>query len=65
MFFDGRFTDADFYDRDRLRPGNRVMGPAVIVQQDSTTVIHPAHVGEVDPCLNVLIRPSGRGGRPD
>ena len=25
---DGRFTDADFYDRDRLRPGNRVMGPA-------------------------------------
>ena len=64
VFFDGRFTDADFYDRDRLRPGNRVMGPAVIVQQDSTTVIHPAHVGEVDPHLNVLIRPAARGTRP-
>lgn len=64
VFFDGRFTEADFYDRDRLRPGNRVMGPAVIVQQDSTTVIHPAHVGEVDPHLNVLIRPAGHGTRP-
>ena len=64
VFFDGRFTDADFYDRDRFRPGNRVMGPAVIVQQDSTTVIHPAHVGEVDPHLNVLIRPAGHGTRP-
>ena len=68
VFFDGRFTDADFYDRDRLRPGNRVMGPAVITQRDSTTVIHPGHAGEVDPHLNVLIRPAGRsssgaGGR--
>ena len=63
VYFDGQLMAADLYDRDRLRPGNRVTGPAVITQRDSTTVIHPAHVGEVDPHLNLLIHPAGRGAR--
>ena len=36
-----------------------VRGPAVIVQKDSTTVVHPGHIGEVDTYLNILIRPEG------
>ncbi len=59
VFFDGRLMPVDVYDRDKLRPGNRIAGPAVITQRDSTTVIHPEHVGEVDPHLNVLIAPVG------
>ena len=64
MFFDGQFMTTSTYDRDRLRPGNRIPGPAVVTQRDSTTVVHPGHEGEVDPHLNILIRPAGGGSRP-
>ena len=37
--------------------GHMVPGPAIITQPDTTTVIHPGHVGEVDEYLNVLIGP--------
>ena len=63
VFFDGQFVTTNVYDRDRLRPGNRVPGPAVVTQRDSTTVVHPGHEGEVDPHLNILIRPAGGGSR--
>jgi N-methylhydantoinase A len=59
VYFDGNFVTANIYERDRLTAGNRIPGPAVIVQKDSTTVIHPGHVGEVDEYLNILIRPEG------
>ena len=45
------------YDRTQLRAGNRVRGPAIVVQMDATTVIHPNHTGEVDEYLNILIKP--------
>ena len=56
-YFDGSFVSANIYDRNRLRAGNRVRGPAIVVQMDATTVIHPNHTGEVDEYLNILIRP--------
>jgi N-methylhydantoinase A len=56
-YFDGSFASVNVYDRTRLRAGNRVRGPAIVVQMDATTVIHPNHVGEVDEYLNILIRP--------
>ncbi len=59
VFFDGTFTSANVYDRALLSAGNRVPGPAVIAQTDSTTLIHPGHHGEVDEFLNILIRPDG------
>ena len=64
VFFDGQFMATSVYDRESLRPGNRVPGPAVITQRDSTTVVHPGHEGEVDHHLNILIRPAGGGSRP-
>ncbi len=57
--FDGNFVAASVYDRDLLRAGNQVPGPAIITQKDSTTVIHPDHVGAVDEYLNILINPVG------
>ena len=58
VYFGRDFVPALIYDRGRLRSGNVVRGPAIITQPDSTTVIHPEHVGEVDEYLNVLIRPA-------
>ncbi|HNU08438.1 MAG TPA: hypothetical protein PKO33_11785, partial [Pyrinomonadaceae bacterium] len=43
------------YDREKLKPGNRIAGPAIITQKDSTTVILPDHHGKVDEYLNILI----------
>jgi N-methylhydantoinase A len=56
-YFDGAFVSANIYDRNLLRAGNRVRGPAIIVQMDATTVIHPNHTGEVDEYLSILIKP--------
>jgi N-methylhydantoinase A len=62
VYFDGDFVASKIYDRAKLTAGNKVRGPAVIMQTDSTTVIHPGHVGEVDEYLNILILPEGAGG---
>jgi N-methylhydantoinase A len=56
-YFDGSFASVNVYDRGRFRTGNRIHGPAIIVQMDATTVIHPNHTGEVDEYLNILITP--------
>jgi N-methylhydantoinase A len=56
-YFDGGFASVNVYDRAKLRAGNRIRGPAIVVQMDATTVIHPNHTGEVDEYLSILIRP--------
>ncbi len=56
-YFDGAFVSANIYDRNKLRAGNQVRGPAIVVQMDATTVIHPNHTGEVDEYLSILIKP--------
>ena len=58
VYFDRDFAPALVYHRARLRSGHIVRGPAIITQPDTTTVIHPGHVGEVDEFLNVLIGPA-------
>jgi N-methylhydantoinase A len=57
VYFEGVVTAANVYDRSRLRPGNRIRGPAILVQMDATALIHPQHIGEVDPHLNIVINP--------
>ena len=59
VHFDGGFLNANIYDRKLLRAGHRMVGPAVVTQADSTTVIHPGHVGVMDSYLNILISPEG------
>ena len=59
VYFDGNFVMTNIYDRNKLTSGNRITGPAVITQKDSTSIIHPGHVGEVDEYLNILIYPAG------
>ena len=57
VFMDGTDQDANIYDRSKLKSGNRIQGPAVITEMDSTTVILAGHVGEIDTFGNIIIRP--------
>ncbi len=54
-WFEGKQIETPIYDREKLKPGNRIAGPAIITQKDSTTVILPDHHGKVDEYLNILI----------
>jgi len=59
VYMEGRDRSAVVYDRARLKSGNRIQGPAIIIEMDSTTVILPRHHGRVDSFGNVLIYPNG------
>jgi 5-oxoprolinase (ATP-hydrolysing) len=37
----GAWQDTPLYDRDRLTPGQRVDGPAIIVERTATTIVEP------------------------
>ncbi len=56
-YMDGKDYSALVYDRARLKAGNRIAGPAIIVEMDSTSVILPRHHGRVDKFGNILIYP--------
>jgi N-methylhydantoinase A len=53
--FDGRSADCPIYSRDRLQPGDRLDGPAIIEEYGSTTVVFPTLRAEVDRFGNVLL----------
>jgi len=58
LFVDGQDAQATIYDRARLQAGNRIPGPAIVIEMDATALILPGHVGEVDSFGNILIRPN-------
>jgi N-methylhydantoinase A len=58
IWVEGGRQEAWLYDRALLRAGNQVPGPAVVTEMDSTTLILPGHVAEVDAYGNLLLRPS-------
>jgi N-methylhydantoinase A len=43
------------YQRDRLRPGLTISGPAIIEQADTTTIVYPQQTAVVDAHYNLLI----------
>lgn len=47
---------ASIYDGDRLAPGNRIDGPAVIERRDTTILIPPGHGALIDGYRNVRIK---------
>lgn len=49
------FSDCPLYDRDLLRSGNVIAGPAIIEQMDSTTLVPPGMTALVDPFENILL----------
>jgi N-methylhydantoinase A len=57
ILFAGERRPTQIYDRSVLRPGNRFAGPAIVTEFDSTTVVLPGYVAEVDRYSNILITP--------
>src|ERR671935_91806 len=55
VYFDGEWLPTRIYDRGRLLPGNRIEGPAVVTEFDSTTVVLAGYEAEVDGFLNLII----------
>jgi N-methylhydantoinase A len=57
ILFAGERRATPIYDRGALAPGNRFAGPAIVTEFDSTTVVLPGYVAEVDRFSNILITP--------
>jgi N-methylhydantoinase A len=57
VYFDetGGFVATAVYRRERLSSGHRLLGPAVVEQMDSTTLILPGQQARVDAWANLLI----------
>ncbi|MGI5351020.1 hydantoinase B/oxoprolinase family protein [Streptomyces sp. CA-250714] len=55
MFTGGRWQETPLYRREELRPGQRVTGPAVVVEPDATTVLDPGWAAGADPHGHLLL----------
>jgi N-methylhydantoinase A len=49
------YVSCAVYDRARLPVGARLEGPAVVEEAESTTVLPPGSMAEVDPWANLLV----------
>ena len=57
VYMDSREQVAKIYDRSKLKSGNRIVGPAIVTEMDSTTLILSDHAGDVDQFGTIIIRP--------
>jgi N-methylhydantoinase A len=64
VFVDGGPVSAAFYRRDRLRPGNRLRGPAIIVEYGSTTFVPADFKVHIDEWRNLVMEPAAADPRP-
>lgn len=56
MLFEGETYSTNFYQREGLRPGNRIEGPAIIVEFSATTVVPPNFSAFVDAYQNLILK---------
>ena len=66
IYCDGGWREAPFYDRDDLRPGDGIDGPAVIREANATTVVEPGWRATLTPLNHLILRraqPRARGHR--
>ena len=56
VFFDAETpTRTPVYDRSSLLPAHRILGPAVIEQMDTTTLVFPGDIAKIDEVRNIII----------
>ncbi len=55
VFIDGAEREAALHDRAGLRPGQHFAGPAIVLQDDCTTVVPPGFAVEVDRRSNLIL----------
>jgi len=56
VYFNEGWTDTPVYNRDRLKAGARIEGPAIIEEYDSTIVVPPDFLAFVDRFRSIRIR---------
>ncbi|MDG2397643.1 MAG: hydantoinase/oxoprolinase family protein [Flavobacteriaceae bacterium] len=54
-FDESGIHNSKFYDRDKLEPGMVEQGPAIIVEQSTSTVVPPSHQFTIDDYANIII----------
>ena len=47
MYAEGASHDTPIYDREMLRPGSRITGPAIIAERNATTIVEPGWAARV------------------
>jgi N-methylhydantoinase A len=55
VYFDRRWHETEVLERAKMAPGMSGIGPAVIEQSDTTTIVHPGVRVRVDAAGNVLL----------
>lgn len=58
VYFDGAMRDTPIYDRATLPPGSKLVGPAIVEEFGSTTVVFPGQTLSVDDHGIMIIRQS-------
>ena len=56
VVFDGRSHKTKIISRNKLKSGNIIKGPSILVEYSSTTVIPPFAFGEIDEYRNIIIK---------
>ena len=59
VHLDGAERRAGLYDRAALSPGQHFTGPAIVAQDDCTSVVPPGFTARVDGWGNLVIEPEG------
>ena len=57
LWMEARAQPAVIYDREKLKAGDVIPGPAIVIEMDSTTLIETGCDGTVDAVGNILIQP--------
>ncbi|MES0084954.1 hydantoinase B/oxoprolinase family protein [Mesorhizobium sp. M0026] len=56
IFVDGIWRDAGIFPRETLKPGNKIAGPALIIEPNQTIVVEPGWQAEITAKDHVLMR---------
>ena len=65
VIFEGEALPTDFYRREALRPGNRIVGPAIVTEFSATTVIPPGFSAVVDTYQNLILTKNSSSRIPE
>ncbi|MBL0691271.1 MAG: hydantoinase B/oxoprolinase family protein [SAR324 cluster bacterium] len=55
VYFYGKFYQTNFYDRAKLLCGQKVIGPAIIIEPNSTLVVEPGWIAEITEKNHILL----------
>lgn len=57
-YYEGQYYDVSIYDRNKMHEGMLIIGPAIVIEMDSTIVVLPKFEARMDEVGNLLINPS-------